>query len=159
LVLYNIDGLWIKYEPGTQVETKIKVKIVPWHALKSDMWEYVGMTPLILKLSRKWRWVVTLIPQLLYAWCVLSTRLGGHQNQLDILQESKISPAGNHTVPESFSLWCSRCARCAVLAWQKLKWLVRNVWQCHFVLHSLHMDCAGITGGVVQCMARHGIAC
>jgi len=94
-------------------------------------------------------------------WSPESMRLrpGGHQSQLDILEKTKISPAGNHTIPELFSLQLSHCARCAVLAWWKLKWLVRNVWQYHFVHHSVHMDCAGITAGVVRCVAGCGMAC
>jgi hypothetical protein len=31
-------------------------------------------------------------------------RPGGHQSQLDIVEKRKISPAGNHTIPEPFNL-------------------------------------------------------
>jgi hypothetical protein len=40
LVRYNIDGLWMKYEPGTQVKSKINIKLslgMPWRQTCESM--------------------------------------------------------------------------------------------------------------------------
>lgn len=63
----------------------MKGKVVPVNAMKAYKWSG-GIAPLILSFGSRWKWMVSLMLQPLYAWgrstCYcLNGRLGGPQSQ------------------------------------------------------------------------------
>jgi hypothetical protein len=95
--------LWhaIKLHNKKKKKVKLSLCLTKHHAMKT-YWESAGITPRILDLSTRWRWVDSFTPRPLYPKGKSTHWIGGWEGPravLDAVVKRKIpSPAGNRTL-------------------------------------------------------------